>query len=93
MNVNDLKLMCASTQVSYLCSLVIEESNKYFPFTSKHINSGDIIATLKQVDYIIMLVVTYFWKAEGTSYFLSPVQRELQWVPECSKFTSLSISW
>lgn len=48
MNVNDWKLMCASTRVSYLCSLVMEESNKYFPSIPKHIDSGDTLATFKK---------------------------------------------
>lgn len=53
MNVNDLQLMAASTRVSYLYSPDVEESNKYFPSTPKHIGSGDIIATFKR--WIILL--------------------------------------
>lgn len=89
MNVNYLKLMQASTQISYLYSLVIEESNKYFPSTPEE----RLLQHSKKVDYIVMLIAAYFWKEERTSYFLSPMQRELQWVPEYSEFTSLCISW
>lgn len=48
MNVNDLQLMAASIQASYLYSPDVEESNKYFPSTPKHIGSGDTTATFKR---------------------------------------------
>lgn len=92
MNVNDLKLNLASTRVGYLCSPVKEESNKYFPSTPKRINSGDTIATSKKSRlYYCVNSSLLLESRKNKLFFLSPVQRELQRVPEYSEFTSLCI--